>query len=888
MKKHNFLYMAALCIAMLCNINIAHSQSTSAGAAGTPNEPNAPGTDYVGWDNTVTVPLEIKHEADTCINFYTNAGAGTFNNIKMSIMKRTINGTERAGVGIHERGTSRITLPRSILHLGSNYFGGGIAGWRKWMDVGTFTEVSTDFAFFGIMPFDGDTTDTQGDHDDAVVAWGDNLTPVNEGADNLRFIFSGLLNVAGQGNAAGWAGLEVARITSFGRMGIGNFTPTNPAIGGGSGVPPARKLEIYGENLDSLKRAANPQLRLTYTPASSVNIAGTGKWVDQQATNLGDLYIHPSADSVDRRVGINVPTPGNTLEINSPGTYSISTTGSSGLRFTDMRKGSLNNITSYGHVLTVDTLGDVVLTDDVGGGNVIACSTLNTSTDLNYITKWTNVTTKEICRTAGLYESSTGANNVGIGVGTTPPFKLTVQHSIAFGDTGHIYQQEPGGNYYRAFSVTGGSNGYSNFTAGRQAGPAGLMTGIEKNTFVGNNTGTANTTSYNTFVGYGAGSVLSDAAAINNIFLGYNSAIALTTGYANLMEGAEVAPLMTTGIGNTCLGRLAAENITSGNNNTFVGLEAGIDITTGNNNTMLGTRAGPSTGGGRNLFHSTALGYGSIVNQDTCVIIGSSVDHVGIGSSSTVPDSTRLYITAGSYHHAFTTNGDAYINSVYMPSDANIKSNIQPAPASNFLDNLNVYSYTFNHAAYPQLALPAGPQLGVMANEVAAFAPQLVEQFGFSALTNDQGVEIAPKVSINAVNYIGLIPYMLQTMKEQKAQIAALTDQINGCCAQGNRAPSPNSGSIELENLETLQLLDADPNPFSESTMIRWNIPNDFNEAMLYFYDNSGNQINKYQIHSKGAGELQIFGSKLSSGIYNYTLIVDNHRVDSKKLIKAK
>ncbi|HKR06505.1 MAG TPA: T9SS type A sorting domain-containing protein [Bacteroidia bacterium] len=107
---------------------------------------------------------------------------------------------------------------------------------------------------------------------------------------------------------------------------------------------------------------------------------------------------------------------------------------------------------------------------------------------------------------------------------------------------------------------------------------------------------------------------------------------------------------------------------------------------------------------------------------------------------------------------------------------------------------------------------------------------------------------------------------------------------------QGNNDPGQqrNSGSIELQNLQTLQLLEADPNPFSESTMIRWNIPNDFKDAMIYFYDNNGTQINSYKIEQKGSGELQVFGSKLSSGIYVYSLIVDSKLIDSKKLVKAK
>jgi hypothetical protein len=47
---------------------------------------NGLATDYVGWDNSMTgFPLNIKHELNQPIHFYTNAGNGTFNNQRMII-----------------------------------------------------------------------------------------------------------------------------------------------------------------------------------------------------------------------------------------------------------------------------------------------------------------------------------------------------------------------------------------------------------------------------------------------------------------------------------------------------------------------------------------------------------------------------------------------------------------------------------------------------------------------------------------------------------------------------------------------------------------------------------------------------------------------------------
>lgn len=221
-------------------------------------------------------------------------------------MRRTINATERGAVAIQETCGNTIVLPRSILHLGQNYFSSGFRGWRTWMDIGTFCDQRTDYAYFGIMERLGDTITTNSEHNDAVIAWGDNLNG-GEGADNLRVIFAGPFGSGGIGRADTWLAAEVARFTPTGRVGIGNFA-TN-----GSNIQPLRRLEVYDDNLDPLYATGNPQLRLTYTPNGNVN---NGIWTDFQTTLNGDLYIHPSVNQIDASVGINTVTPLATLNIN--------------------------------------------------------------------------------------------------------------------------------------------------------------------------------------------------------------------------------------------------------------------------------------------------------------------------------------------------------------------------------------------------------------------------------------------------------------------------------------------------------------------------------------------------------------------------------------------
>src|SRR5689334_24908607 len=82
-------------------------QATSGGVASTPNQPNNPGTDYLGWDNTVTVPLMIKTNNTGAnaqdIDFYTNATQ------KMTI--KGSNSTDDGYVGIDNAN------PSAVLHI---------------------------------------------------------------------------------------------------------------------------------------------------------------------------------------------------------------------------------------------------------------------------------------------------------------------------------------------------------------------------------------------------------------------------------------------------------------------------------------------------------------------------------------------------------------------------------------------------------------------------------------------------------------------------------------------------------------------------------------------------------------------------------------------------
>ena len=75
------------------------------------------------------------------------------------------------------------------------------------------------------------------------------------------------------------------------------------------------------------------------------------------------------------------------------------------------------------------------------------------------------------------------------------------------------------------------------------------------------------------------------------------------------------------------------------------------------------------------------------------------------------------------------------------------------------------------------------------------------------------------------------------------------------------------------------------PNPFTGSTSINYTIPQAFGRARLEVSDMSGRIIKSVMISSAGRGNMNMDASGLSSGVYNYTLYVDEKMISTKQMV---
>jgi len=99
----------------------------------------------------------------------------------------------------------------------------------------------------------------------------------------------------------------------------------------------------------------------------------------------------------------------------------------------------------------------------------------------------------------------------------------------------------------------------------------------------------------------------------------------------------------------------------------------------------------------------------------------------------------------------------------------------------------------------------------------------------------------------------------------------------------------------EYQNKE-YQLFQNYPNPFNPITIINYELPASrqggriTNYISLKVYDILGNEVADLVNEKKNAGNysVQFDGSKLSSGIYFYTLSVNGNVIDTKSMVLVK
>ena len=243
----------------------------------------------------------------------------------------------------------------------------------------------------------------------------------------------------------------------------------------------------------------------------------------------------------------------------------------------------------------------------------------------------------------------------------------------------------------------------------------------------------------------------------------------------------------------------------------------------------------------------------------------------------------------------------------YFGSDFKLKKNIHkihsPLETVKKLNGVQ-YDYTdtlnnnkFERYKYSELKDPHTnkQRIGLIAQEVESVLPGVVK-------TLDD--------STKAISYTDIIALLVEAVKEQQQLFSAQSQKIKELekeISENNTFKDPRSSRkkmvasssssnekeisepVEEEDITTNAFLFQNtPNPFTAETEIKYFVPLNANNAVVYVFSLNGNLLLTKSITQVGNGSVIINGSELEAGMYIYTLSVDGQEIDSKRMILNK
>ena len=154
-------------------------------------------------------------------------------------------------------------------------------------------------------------------------------------------------------------------------------------------------------------------------------------------------------------------------------------------------------------------------------------------------------------------------------------------------------------------------------------------------------------------------------------------------------------------------------------------------------------------------------------------------------------------------------------------------------------------------------------------------ADRLEEAFPDLVYVNEDGNKV--------INYMEIIPLLVQSINELSAKIEVLTGQAS----EGTVKKTSAATNIQALSYSKNILYQNTPNPFKEQTIIRFSLADDVQDASISIFDMTGKMLKKLPI-SSGMESVSIGGYELGEGMFLYSLIVNGQVIDTKRMVISK
>ena len=284
------------------------------------------------------------------------------------------------------------------------------------------------------------------------------------------------------------------------------------------------------------------------------------------------------------------------------------------------------------------------------------------------------------------------------------------------------------------------------------------------------------------------------------------------------------------------------------------------------------------------------LGGLNSTTQSGAGIFGTTTAHLGIIF-------TGCY--AGYFDGATYVDGTLTANDIVTPSDIRLKENVtmlsDENEGSSTLDNLmnlNVIHYNYKAKKTEAAESDTADVKQPIAIEKSKVSP--IRHYGLSA---QQLQTIYPDLvregqdGYLTVNYVELVPILIQSIQELKAELDEVKGSGSGTVMKVRQhdtfdgEQTSNLGSQVASNGNVL--FQNTPNPFTERTEIRFTLSDDARNAYIYIFDMTGKTLKQIPVDAL-MRSVTVGGNELSSGIYLYSLVVNGQEIDTKRMILSK
>jgi hypothetical protein len=294
-------------------------------------------------------------------------------------------------------------------------------------------------------------------------------------------------------------------------------------------------------------------------------------------------------------------------------------------------------------------------------------------------------------------------------------------------------------------------------------------------------------------------------------------------------------------------------------------------------------------------FHSSWFHAKQIVGTTTNSAAGVTGDAVHNSPSLT---SFGVYGSANGSPFAYgvACSGNGYYSGDWFQySDARFKTNVKSVHnALDLINQLQPKTYEYKRDEYKNMNFPDGQHYGFIAQDVEKVIPELVKDITQPV---DMSKPDSAQISFKMVNYIGLIPVLTEAIQEQQNiinhQDSIIQEQNDRLTRLETKMDQMSSGTDAIKTNSTgaaipNKLYPNQPNPFTQETIINYNISNESANASIVIRDMSGNIQKTFVLTQKGEGYITVQSQDMAAGLYTYELVVDGKIVDTKKMVVAK